>query len=100
MAAYVLKRRIESGDAVRIATQKALKADPMPAKKVGNELFPGAEADTIPILVGRDAPFYDATITSEAIDGLNKFAIANALLDQPLAYEEIAAVQFKDIWQA
>ena len=54
-----------------VATQKALKADPSLAKKVGDELFPGDEADTIPILVGRDAPFYDATITAEAVDGLN-----------------------------
>lgn len=60
-----------------VATQKALKADPSLAKKVGDELFPGDEADTIPILEGRDAPFYDATITPEAIDGLNMFAIAN-----------------------
>ncbi len=48
-----------------VATQKALKADPALAKKVGDELFPGEEADMIPILVGRDAPFYDATITSD-----------------------------------
>jgi hypothetical protein len=53
----------------------------------------------IPILVGRDAPFYDATITSEAVDGLNKFAIANGLLERPLAYEQIVAAQFKDIWR-
>jgi NitT/TauT family transport system substrate-binding protein len=82
-----------------VATQRALKADPMLAKKVGEELFPGEEADIIPILVRRDAPFYDATITLEAIDGLNKFAIANGLLQEPLAYEQIVATQFKDLWR-
>jgi NitT/TauT family transport system substrate-binding protein len=82
-----------------VATQKALKADPGLAKKVGEELFPGEEADMIPILIARDAPFYDATITSEAIDGLNKFAIANGLLHEPLAYDQIVASQFKDIWR-
>ncbi len=81
-----------------VAAQKALKADPALAKKVGDELFPGDEADMIPILVARDAPFYDATITSEAIDGLNKFAIANGLLKEPLAYEQLVATQFRDIW--
>jgi ABC-type nitrate/sulfonate/bicarbonate transport system substrate-binding protein len=81
-----------------VATQKALKADPALAKKVGDELFPGEEADMIPILVGRDAPFYDATITQQAVDGLNKFAIGNGLLETPLAYDQIAAAQFKDIW--
>ncbi len=82
-----------------VATQKALKADPMLAKVVGDELFPGDEADMIPILVARDAPFYDATITPEAVDGLNKFAMANGLLNQPLAYDRIAAAQFKDMWR-
>src|SRR4029078_1638564 len=82
-----------------VAAQKALKAAPEMAKKVGDELFPGEEANMIPILVGRDAPFYDATITPEAGDGLNKFAIANGLLERPLPYEQIAANQFKDIWR-
>jgi ABC-type nitrate/sulfonate/bicarbonate transport system substrate-binding protein len=82
-----------------VATQKALKADPGLAKIVGDELFPGEVADMIPILIARDAPFYDATITSEAIEGLNKFAIANGLLREPLAYDQIVAAQFKDIWR-
>jgi len=81
-----------------VATQKALRADPMLSKQVGDELFPGEEADMIPILVGRDAPFYDATITPEAVDGLNKFAMANGLLDQPLAYEQIVTRQFEHLW--
>ena len=82
-----------------VAAQKALKAEPMLAKKVGDELFPGDEADMIPVLVGRDAAFYDATITPETVDGLNRFAMANGLLDRPLAYEQIAAVQFKESWK-
>ncbi|HEV2570556.1 MAG TPA: ABC transporter substrate-binding protein [Beijerinckiaceae bacterium] len=72
-----------------VATQKALQADPSLAKKVGDELFPGDEADLMPTLVARDAPFYDATITPEAVDGLNTFAMANGLIQQPLAYEQI-----------
>ena len=83
-----------------VATQKALKADPKLAKKVGDELFPGEEAEMIPILVGRDAPFYDATITDVAVDGLNRFAMTNGLLDRPLAYEQIAARQFEHIWRS
>jgi ABC-type nitrate/sulfonate/bicarbonate transport system substrate-binding protein len=83
-----------------VATQKALKADPSLAKNVGDELFPGDEADMIPVLVGRDAPFYDATITPEAVEGLNKFAMANGLLDRPLAYEQLAAIQFQDLWRS
>lgn len=77
-----------------VATQEALKADPSLAKKVGDELFPGEEADLMPSLVARDAPYYDATITTEAIDGLNKFAIVSELIDQPLAYEDIVATKY------
>jgi ABC-type nitrate/sulfonate/bicarbonate transport system substrate-binding protein len=77
-----------------VATQKALSADPSLAKKVGDELFPGDGADLMPTLVARDAPFYDATITPEAVDGLNAFAKANKLTDRRLFYEQIVAAQF------
>jgi ABC-type nitrate/sulfonate/bicarbonate transport system substrate-binding protein len=83
-----------------VATQKALKADPSKARQVGDELFPGEEAEMIPVLVGRDAPFYDAAITPEAVDGLNKFALANGLLTSPLAYEAIVATGLKGNWTA
>ncbi|AXK80670.1 ABC transporter substrate-binding protein [Pseudolabrys taiwanensis] len=83
-----------------VKTQKALKADPSLAKKVGDELFPGEEAEMMPVLVARDAPFYEAAITPEAIDGLNAFALANGLLDRPLAYDAIVATGLKANWQA
>lgn len=83
-----------------VAVQKALQADPSLAKKVGDELFPGEEAEMIPVLVGRDAPFYDATITPEAVDGLNRFALANGLLTEPLPYDAIVAAQLKGHWQS
>ncbi|HEY4296829.1 MAG TPA: ABC transporter substrate-binding protein, partial [Paraburkholderia sp.] len=72
-----------------VATQKALAADPSLAKKVGDELFPGDEAELMPALIARDAPFYQAEITQEAVDGLNKFALANKLIEQPMAYDEL-----------
>jgi len=83
-----------------VKTQNALKADPSLAKKVGDELFPGEEAEMMPVLVARDAPFYDAAITPEAIDGLNAFALANGLLDRALAYDAIVATGLKANWQA
>jgi len=82
-----------------VKTQTALRADPSLAKKVGDELFPGEEADMMPVLVARDAPFYDAAITPEAIDGLNAFALANGLLDQPLAYDAIVATGLTGNWR-
>ena len=84
-----------------VATQKALQADPSLAKKVGDELFPGEdEAVLMPVLIARDAPFYDATITQEVVDGLNKFAMANGLIDKPLALNQIVAAQFISLWKS
>jgi hypothetical protein len=31
--------------------------------------------------------FYDATISTEAVDGINKFARADALLAEPIEYD-------------
>jgi ABC-type nitrate/sulfonate/bicarbonate transport system substrate-binding protein len=80
-----------------VATQKALAADPSLAKKVGDELFPGDEAELMPTLIARDAPFYQAEITQEAVDGLNRFALANKLIEQPLAYDELVASGFSEL---
>ncbi|WP_158807054.1 ABC transporter substrate-binding protein [Beijerinckia sp. L45] len=76
------------------ATQAALKADPSLAARVGCELFPGAQAELISSLIARDSPFYEATIGQDAIDGLNRFAMANGLTDRPLSLDEIVASQF------
>jgi NitT/TauT family transport system substrate-binding protein len=80
-----------------VATQKALAADPSLAKKVGDELFPGDEAELMPTLIARDAPFYQAEITQEAVDGLNRFALANKLIERPLAYDELVASGFGEL---
>jgi hypothetical protein len=34
------------------------------------------------------------------VDGLNKFALANGLVDKPLALEEIVAEQFSHLWKS
>ena len=49
-------------------------------------------------LIERDAPFYDATISPEAVDGLNKFAKAAGLIDEAVPYDRLVATQFKDLW--
>lgn len=83
-----------------VATQAALRADPSLARQVGETVFPGGdEVEVMPALIARDAPFYDATITAEAVDGINTFAIANGLIAEPLAYEQLVATRFKDLWR-
>lgn len=80
-----------------VATQKALAAEPALARQVGDALFPGEEAELMPALIARDAPFYQARITTDAVDGLNRFALANGLITQALPYEALVAVQFADL---
>jgi ABC-type nitrate/sulfonate/bicarbonate transport system substrate-binding protein len=82
-----------------VKTQKALKADPSLASKVGKRLFPSSEASLIAGLVAKDAPFYDAHISPEAIEGLNKFAKANGLISEPVPYDHLVAPDFiRQLW--
>jgi ABC-type nitrate/sulfonate/bicarbonate transport system substrate-binding protein len=84
--------------AVRSA-QKALRADPSLATGIGEKLFPADEAELIAPLIARDAPFYDAVITREAIDGVMKFAKSFGLIKDVLPYEAVVATEFSALWQ-
>ena len=81
-----------------VKAQQALRADPSLATGVAERLFPPGEVPLIADLIARDAPFYDATITPEAIDGLNKVAKAGGLIAAPVAYETLVATQFRNLW--
>jgi NitT/TauT family transport system substrate-binding protein len=83
-----------------VKTQKALRADPQLAVGVGHQLFPPDEAALIAGLIERDAPFYDATISAEAVDGLNRFARANGLVAELVPYDSLVASQFYQLWSA
>jgi hypothetical protein len=50
-------------------------------------------------LIERDAPFYDAQITHEAVDGLMKFAKGFALVEKAVPYEQLIATQFSHLWK-
>ncbi len=82
-----------------VKTQKALAADPSRATAIGKRLFAPEAASLIAGLIARDAPFYDATISAEAVDGINKFALANGLLTQPLPYDSLVASEFRQLWK-
>jgi ABC-type nitrate/sulfonate/bicarbonate transport system substrate-binding protein len=81
-----------------VKAQAALKADPSRATPIGQRLFAPEAASLIAGLIARDAPFYDATISAEAVNGINAFAMANGLLDEPLPYDRLVASQFRDLW--
>jgi NitT/TauT family transport system substrate-binding protein len=76
-----------------VKAQRALKADPSLATGIAERLFPAEEVPLIATLIARDAPFYDAAISREAIDGLNKFAKARGLIAQTVPYEQLVATQ-------
>ena len=83
-----------------VKVQKALAADPSRATAIGERLFAPEAASLIAGLITRDAPFYDAAISVEAVDGINKFAVANGLLAEPLPYDRLVATQFRNLWKA
>ena len=66
---------------------------------MGKRRFPPDAAELIATIIERDLPFYDAAISEEAVDGLNRFAQSVGLLAEPVAYEQMVAVQFRDLWR-
>lgn len=56
-------------------------------------------APAITIRVARDAPFHDAFITREVIDGLTKFAKGFGLIKDVIPYEVMVATEFSLLWK-
>lgn len=81
-----------------VNVQKALRADPSLAGKVGRKLFPPDEASLTVDIIARDVEFYAPHITPEAIAGLNTFAHNVGLLQEPVAYEALVATKFQTLW--
>jgi len=81
-----------------VRTQKALRANVGLATKVGDALFPPAEAAMIADVVARDLPYYDAAISREFVAGMNAFMVDLGWLDGPVPYERVAATQFRELW--
>jgi ABC-type nitrate/sulfonate/bicarbonate transport system substrate-binding protein len=82
-----------------VKAQKALQAKPSLAHEIGKKLFPADEAELITPLIERDAPFYDAQITQEAVDGLMKFAQGFGLIKATVPYEQLVATQLRHLWK-
>jgi NitT/TauT family transport system substrate-binding protein len=99
----VIARDVEMvASAVRavVDAQCALRADVSLATRVGRTVFPPAEAKLIATTVERDLPYYDATISEAAVAGLTRFAAAIGLPCGKPAFEDIVALQFRELWKA
>jgi NitT/TauT family transport system substrate-binding protein len=82
---HVIKRdpnMAAAGVRAVVKVQRALKGDVGLATKVGQALFPPAEAALIADVVARDLPYYDPTISEVAVAGLNRFARASGLVQK------------------
>jgi NitT/TauT family transport system substrate-binding protein len=83
-----------------VATQQVLKADVARAAEVGNKRFPPREAGLIAGIVERDLPYYDAAIGEHSVAAINRFAQRIGVLDGDVAYGEVVATQFRDLWRS
>jgi ABC-type nitrate/sulfonate/bicarbonate transport system substrate-binding protein len=83
-----------------VKTQTALREDPARATEVGRKLFPPSEAALIAELIGRDLPFYDASISAEFVTGMNQFARDIGILQGDAPYDKVVAARFAGLWQS
>jgi len=82
-----------------VATQRALKADPALATKVGEMRFPARETGLIAQIVERDLPYYDPAISEHSIAAVNDFSRRMSILDEDVAHGEIVATNFSHLWR-
>ena len=82
-----------------VNTHAALKTDPARATEVGRKLFPPSEAELIAELIRRDLPYYDASISRPFVAGMNQFSRDVGILTGDVAYEDIVATQFAQLWK-
>ena len=99
--AFIEREPEQAAAAVRaiVKAQKALRADPSKAARVGEGLFPKDAAELITGIVERDVAFYEPAISEEAVTKLNAFAQSVGHLPGPVPYEQVAAVQFRELWE-
>ena len=99
--AFIERQPEQCAAAVRaiVKAQKALRADPSKAARVGEGLFPEDATALITRIVERDVPFYEPAISEERVTKLNAFAQSVGHLPGPVAYEQVAAVKFRELWE-
>ena len=81
-----------------VRAQRMLEETPARAAEVGRRRFPAAAAEIIAAVVERDLPFYDPVISEGSVAAMNGFARAIGLLEASVAYDEVVATRFRDLW--
>ena len=67
---------------------------------MGQKRFPPREAGLIAQIVARDLPYYDPAISETSVAGVVSFARRLGILDRDVAYGDIVATQFADLWRS
>jgi ABC-type nitrate/sulfonate/bicarbonate transport system substrate-binding protein len=83
-----------------VRTQRLLTNEPARATEVGRRRFPPPAAEIIAAIVERDLGFYDPVVGEAAVASMNGFAQAIGLLAGPVAYDQVVATRFRDLWSA
>jgi NitT/TauT family transport system substrate-binding protein len=83
-----------------VAAQRALTADVSRATTVGDQRFPPREAGLIAGIIRRDLPYYDAALSEKSVMAINSFARRMSVLDGDIAYADVVATRFRDLWVA
>ena len=61
------------------------------AKKVGEALFPAAQAELITDLIRRDLPYYDTAISPAFVHGMSRFCQGVGTLDRSLTCDDVVS---------
>ena len=91
-------RAVEAVIRAVVRAQGVLREEPSRAVDIGSHLFPGLEGELIGQVIQRDAEFYDASISEDAVAQLSRFAHAVGLLPKPAAYTQVVATRFRHVW--
>ncbi len=89
---------VEAAVRAIVKAQRMLRADPSLAQKIGQSKFPPDSAELIVRTIQRDVGFYDPVITEEAVANMNAFAQAIGYLPDPVPYDQVVDVRFRQCW--
>ncbi len=82
-----------------VKAQNALCADPSLAREVGQRRFPKDASELIANVIARDVEFYNPVISEEMVLKMNRFAQNVGQLWGPVAYEDVVAVRYRELWR-
>jgi NitT/TauT family transport system substrate-binding protein len=82
-----------------VDTHAALRADVGKASEIGRKLFPASEAELIAELIRRDLPYYDASISSQFVAGMQAFSRDVGILTGDIGYDDVVATQLAPLWK-